>query len=84
MKVVLAMSEEHKPVDVDDVPVVEVPRGKRNKIDHSEPGHRCSPNHVRVPAHCRLKRGKKTKKKTKFITERKEPKKTFFESHPYP
>lgn len=71
MKVVLAMSEEHKPVDVDDVPIVEVPRGKRNKIDHSEPGHRCSPNHVRVPAHCRLKRGKKSKKKTKFISERK-------------
>lgn len=32
--------------------------------------HRCSVNHVRVPAHCRLKRGrlKKRAPKIKFIT----------------
>lgn len=41
-----------------DVPVKRVPRGRRAKIDHSDKDHVCSPNHVRVPPHCRLKRGK--------------------------
>lgn len=36
-----------------------VPRNRRGKIDHSDPNHKCSEHHVRVPAHCRLKRNKR-------------------------
>lgn len=45
----------------DEEPVVEVPRRKRKKIDHSPLDHRCSSHHVRVPPHYRIKRGKKKK-----------------------
>jgi len=39
----------------------QVPRKLRNVIDHSHPNHVCSPHHVRIPAHCRLKKVPKKK-----------------------
>lgn len=48
-----------------------VPRKMRKDIDHSDPNHVCSPHHVRIPAHCRLKkvRKKKLPKDTKETSE---------------
>lgn len=43
---------------VDSTPKI-IPRQRRGKIDHSDPDHRCSVDHVRVPAHCRLKKNKR-------------------------
>lgn len=49
------MEEEHK--------VKPKPRKSRRKCyGGDDPGHICSVNHVRVPAHCRLKRFRKKKK----------------------
>lgn len=49
-------SEKAPDAEATAVPPKIIPRKRRKQIDHSDPNHRCSPNHVRVPAHCRLKR----------------------------
>lgn len=44
---------------MESTPPKAIPRNRRGKIDHSDPDHRCSADHVRVPAHCRLKKNKR-------------------------
>ena len=43
--------------------VVKLSRSARKKIDHSDPEHKCSDQHVRIPAHCRIKRTKGKRKR---------------------
>jgi hypothetical protein len=46
--------------------VKSTPRNKRKSCQTlclTDPDHVCSTDHIRVPAHCRLKRNKKTKPK---------------------